>query len=355
MVSVEITTKTVILKDIMYKTNLRLAGFTIVELLVVIVVIGVLAAITLVSYTGIQSRANIAVLVSDMDNATKLLSMYSAVNGNYPATLAEVNNGAGVPASSGTTYDEYFPTATSYCITASKNSTIYRVTNSTAARLGTCSGPSRDRFSANKWGTWVVGNGVIAGYSVNGDGNSRVTDTNPWGASDVVWDVSNQDVASDADGGWNGSNFNIDSSKLYRFSVFVRRKVIGNGNTYLGLHGYPDAVLNRSNGLANTNPYFSSNVWLGAANDWYLMIGYVWPSGSGTGAARADSGVYTMAGSKIASNSDFIWQSTTTSSHHRAYLYYSTDVTTNQQWSQPRADIVDGTEPSISELLNNTF
>ncbi len=351
----KIIAKTVILKSIMRKTNLKLAGFTIVELLVVIVVIGVLAAITIVSYTGIQNKANIAVLVSDLDNAGRLLSMNLAVNGTYPATLAEVNNGSGVPASQGTTYDDYFPTATGYCITATKNLVSYRSTNSTAARLGACSGPNRDRFSANKWGTWTVGSGVIAGYSNNGDGNSRVTDTNPWGVSDVVWDVSNQDALSDADGGWNGSNFNIDSSKLYRFAVFVKRKVIGNGSTYLGLHGYPDAVLNRSDGVVNANPYFTSRVWWGNANDWYLVTGYVWPAGSGTGAAKPDSGIYTMTGTKVASNGDFVWQPTTTSSHHRSYLYYSTDITTNQQWSQPRVDVVDGTEPSISELLNNTF
>ncbi len=36
----------------------KLKGFTIVELLIVIVVIGILAAISIVAYTGIQSRAN---------------------------------------------------------------------------------------------------------------------------------------------------------------------------------------------------------------------------------------------------------------------------------------------------------
>ena len=33
-------------------------GFTIVELLIVIVIIGILAAITVVAYNGIQNRAN---------------------------------------------------------------------------------------------------------------------------------------------------------------------------------------------------------------------------------------------------------------------------------------------------------
>ncbi|MDK2899225.1 MAG: hypothetical protein PWQ10_412, partial [Patescibacteria group bacterium] len=62
------------------------SAFTIVELLIVIVIIGILAAITLVSYTGIASRANIATIQSDLSNASKKLSMYYATYGSYPTT-----------------------------------------------------------------------------------------------------------------------------------------------------------------------------------------------------------------------------------------------------------------------------
>ncbi|NTW61308.1 prepilin-type N-terminal cleavage/methylation domain-containing protein [Candidatus Saccharibacteria bacterium] len=339
----------------MYKVNSKLAGFTIIELLVVIVVIGIMAIIVIVSYSGIQNRATISSLKSDLSSASKLLSMDLVMNGAYPASLNDVSNGSGVPASPGTVYDNYYPTSTGFCITARRDTTSYRITNNSVARPGVCSGPNKDTFSLIKWNTWIVGSGGATNYSVNGDGNSRVLDTNPWGVSDVVWNVSNQDLASDADGGWNGANFNIDNTKKYRFSTFIRRKAIGNGSFYLGTHGYPDAVLNRSDGAASTNPYFSSRAWWGNVNDWYLVIGHIWPAGSGTGAATSDSGIYTMGGIKLFSNSDFVWQSTTTSSHHRSYLYYSTDVTTNQQWYQPRVDIIDGNEPSISELLNNSF
>ena len=44
----------------MHKARSQQSGFTIVELLVVVVVIGVLAAITVVTYTGINKKAIVA-------------------------------------------------------------------------------------------------------------------------------------------------------------------------------------------------------------------------------------------------------------------------------------------------------
>jgi len=211
----------------------------------------------------------------------------------------------------------------------------------------------KGRNSIINWNSWTVSAGGTSDYSANGDGNSRIMDTNPWGVSDIVWDVSNQDAASDADGGWNGSAFSIDNTKTYRFSTWVRRKTIGDGLFYLGTSGGPAAVLNRSDAVANGNPYFTATGWWGNANQWYLVVGYVWPAGSGAGANRPESGIYSLDGTKVASTGDFIWQSGTTASNHRSYLYYSTNTATNQQWYQPRVDLVDGTEPSIAELRTN--
>jgi len=211
----------------------------------------------------------------------------------------------------------------------------------------------KGRRSVINWDSWTLGTGSVAGYGLNGDGNSRLIDTNPWGASDIVWDVSNQDATWDADGGWDGDFFAIDNTKMYRFSTWIRRKTIGNGYTYLGLGAGGALVLNRSDNVVNGNPYFNALTWWGGINQWYLVVGYVWPAGSGTGAAMPDSGIFAMNGAKITPNADFVWQPTTTSSVHRSYLYYSNDTTTNQQWYQPRVDVIDGTEPTITELINN--
>lgn len=64
----------------------RQNGFTIVELLIVIVVIGILAAITIVAYTGIQDRAKNAAIASDMKNFSTKAEIYRLDNGQYPVS-----------------------------------------------------------------------------------------------------------------------------------------------------------------------------------------------------------------------------------------------------------------------------
>jgi prepilin-type N-terminal cleavage/methylation domain-containing protein len=64
-------------------------GFTIVELLIVIVVIAILAAISIVAYSGIQNRAKTSTgqqLASQIEN--KAQAFYT-VRSNYPATIAQ--------------------------------------------------------------------------------------------------------------------------------------------------------------------------------------------------------------------------------------------------------------------------
>lgn len=65
-------------------------GFTVVELLIVIVVIAILAAITIVAYNGIQARSRDSVRMSDLAQLAKATKLYAADNGNY----AEINCGS---------------------------------------------------------------------------------------------------------------------------------------------------------------------------------------------------------------------------------------------------------------------
>lgn len=66
-------------------------GFTIVELLIVIVVIGILAAITIVAYNGIQSRARDTQRISDLKSIAKAVEAYKINTGAYPVPVPTLN------------------------------------------------------------------------------------------------------------------------------------------------------------------------------------------------------------------------------------------------------------------------
>jgi prepilin-type N-terminal cleavage/methylation domain-containing protein len=118
----------------------QISGFTIVELLVVIVVIGVLAAIALVSYTGISGRAVAASLQSDLSSAATQLKAYSVLYGTYPQAL-DGNNCPTTPTvdskyclkpSSGNTfsYSSSSPYTTFSLTVTNSNGTVWRVSDS---------------------------------------------------------------------------------------------------------------------------------------------------------------------------------------------------------------------------------
>src|SRR5665647_1926715 len=85
-------------------------GFTIVELLIVIVVIGILAAITIVAYNGIQARAENATTISTVEAYRKALLQYAIDNGSYP-TIGGFCLGNQYPVLNGTTAGCRYSTA----------------------------------------------------------------------------------------------------------------------------------------------------------------------------------------------------------------------------------------------------
>lgn len=123
--------------DYPYRT-IRRSGFTIVELLIVIVVIGILAAISIVAYGGIQNRAVATVLQSDLRNAATQLSIKQVEDGSYP----NPNLPSDVSGSSDTTF-HYTSDGTDYCLTAiSSRSGVasYHVSSTGAVAEGSCPG-----------------------------------------------------------------------------------------------------------------------------------------------------------------------------------------------------------------------
>lgn len=177
-----------------HKTKL---GFTIVELLVVVVVIGVLAAITIVSYTGISSRAVASSLQSDLTNASQQLKLFQVDNSYFPTSIncAQPDSGTNkcIKASSGNSYTDFqvdnTPSSPSFCVSLTNtNGTSYRIINDSPPHIGNCSRSS-----------------CLAIYNAGESGGDGTYWIKPVGTSFRVYcDMSN--------GGWTRLNNNIASS-----------------------------------------------------------------------------------------------------------------------------------------------
>lgn len=65
-------------------------AFTIVELMIVIVVIGVLATISFVSYRSVQHRAEVVIIMNDLANLSDEMQFFYKDNGRYPLVYPAV-------------------------------------------------------------------------------------------------------------------------------------------------------------------------------------------------------------------------------------------------------------------------
>src|SRR5437879_9430699 len=69
-------------------------GFTLIELMIVVAIIGILAAISLPLYASIQARARIAKAQADARTLVSAVSMYSGTFGSLPPALASLTAAA---------------------------------------------------------------------------------------------------------------------------------------------------------------------------------------------------------------------------------------------------------------------
>jgi general secretion pathway protein G len=74
-------------------TRIRKAGLTLIELLLVVALIGVLAAIAMPMYANYRERINRSTAILDIKVIQMLITDYAASGGSFPASLADVGNG----------------------------------------------------------------------------------------------------------------------------------------------------------------------------------------------------------------------------------------------------------------------
>jgi prepilin-type N-terminal cleavage/methylation domain-containing protein len=153
-------------------------GFTIVELLIVIVVIAILAAITIVAYNGIQERARNASAQSAASQAARKIAVYAALNSDqYPPSLAaaDIQNPNNIL--------QYTGGGAGYCVTATTQNVSYFQSNTSQVAKGACPGHG------------LNGSPVITNMMPNG---SFETGTGGWGTSSASIQRSTSNAASGA-------------------------------------------------------------------------------------------------------------------------------------------------------------
>lgn len=141
-------------------------GFTIVELLIVIVVIGILAAITIVSFNGVTNKAKVASLQNDTDSAIKSLETYKYTTSTsqlYPATTA--TSGLKPSGSNVLTYTPY-NNQNGYCVQYTNGTASYYAVAGGSAKTGTCTTTTNfianPDFELNTAGWLGAGNSSVA-------------------------------------------------------------------------------------------------------------------------------------------------------------------------------------------------
>ena len=67
-------------------------GFTLIELMIVIAIIGILAAVAIPQLTGVRGEANVSAVQSELKNLQTSLEMYYVQNSSYPGALTDMSD-----------------------------------------------------------------------------------------------------------------------------------------------------------------------------------------------------------------------------------------------------------------------
>ena len=207
-------------------------GFTIVELLIVIVIIGILAAITIVAYNGLQNRARTSAAQSLAAQANKKVMAYQASEGSYPADLAT----AGVTDTSNLQYSvNNGGSPATYCLTATNGNVSYFLSSTQSSpQSGGCNGHGqggvaaitnliRNPTAAANTSDWVATSSTggsptgsrLTGQSTPLAGVTTAYRATQTGTPATWWRVQNSQPAP------------VNAGQSYTLSSYVRTSVIG--------------------------------------------------------------------------------------------------------------------------------
>lgn len=280
-------------------------GFTIVELLIVIVVIAILAAITIVAYNGITQRANASAAQEAITAAQKKIALYAVDNADsLPPDLTT----AGITATNGITYQYSVNTSTTppgYCVTASLNGIAYYL-GSSFSYTGSSNG-TIDQSNPTS--------GACPGHSVTG---TSISNLSPDPGAEVNVNIY---------GGPNASVIIRDSSRAHNGTYSVRTTMPAYASGNVGLSLLQSTVGGAGNVQPNTAYTVSAYV--------YVPSGSVSPFITVQGAGKATIGNPGGNGTNLKDQWVRIYNTFTTSASGAIAFYVLNNATTTagmQYW-----------------------
>jgi len=104
-------------------------GFTLIELLIVILVLGILAAIVIFALGGVSSSSAKSACKTDGKTVQTALAAYNANNGSYPTTTAALTTG-------NPQYLHTFPSSSHYIIGFDSGGNVYVGSNASGLASG---------------------------------------------------------------------------------------------------------------------------------------------------------------------------------------------------------------------------
>jgi len=221
-------------------------------------------------------------------------------------------------------------------------------------------GNSKNYATSQGWlpgaaGTFSSQIGYYGGnFSINGPAaeNSLIWGLSAFGNRALQWQTIGESGVN-ADGGWNKSIDNLPDGNTHAYMSYVyvkRTSSATTGTFYYGCQQVLDLA-----GNVNGNPYFHAiNIGSLPQDVWCVAVGIIQAYTDTNTATPTINGIYRVdTGARVATGTSFKSQSgVRTTQSHRTYHYYSSDPAATLAFANPGFYVVDGTEPSLSTLVN---